>query len=84
MREARQFEVETLLVLASQDVIDRLLDEMGHLAELEEFIGKPIRLQAKALYPQQYDVMLIRPSRSRFFRFMSLSRGPWPSPLTAS
>ncbi|HSO80250.1 MAG TPA: Rne/Rng family ribonuclease, partial [Chromatiaceae bacterium] len=61
MREARQFEVETLLVLASQDVIDRLLDEeSGHLAELEEFIGKPIRLQAEALYPQeQYDVVLI-------------------------
>jgi ribonuclease G len=61
MREARQFEVETLLVLASQEVIDRLLDEeSGHLAELEEFIGKPIRLQAEALYPQeQYDVVLI-------------------------
>jgi len=61
MREARQFEVETLLVLASQEVIDRLLDEeSGHLAELEEFIGKPIRLQAEALYTQeQYDVVLI-------------------------
>ena len=61
MREARQFEVETLLVLASQEVIDRLLDEeSGHLAELEEFIGKPIKLQAEALYTQeQYDVVLI-------------------------
>jgi ribonuclease G len=61
LREARQFEVETLLVLASQDVIDRLLDEeSGHLAELEEFIRKPIRLQAEALYTQeQYDVVLI-------------------------
>ncbi|MBB1126567.1 ribonuclease G [Thiospirillum jenense] len=61
MREARQFEVETLLVLASQEVIDRLLDEeSGHLAELEEFIGRPIRLQAEALYTQeQYDVVLI-------------------------
>ncbi len=61
LREARQFEVETLLVLASQEVIDRLLDEeSGHLAELEEFIGKPIRLQAEALYTQeQYDVVLI-------------------------
>jgi ribonuclease G len=53
--------VETLLVLASQEVVDRLLDEeSGHLAELEEFIGKPIRLQAEALYTQeQYDVVLI-------------------------
>ena len=61
LREARQFEVETLLVLASQEVIDRLVDEeSGHLAELEEFIGKPIRLQAEALYTQeQYDVVLI-------------------------
>jgi ribonuclease G len=61
LREARQFEVETLLVLASQEVIDRLLDEeSGNLAELEEFISKPIRLQAEALYTQeQYDVVLI-------------------------
>ncbi len=61
MREARQFDVETLLVLASQEVIDRLVDEEStHLAELEEFIGKPIRLQAEVLYTQeQYDVVLI-------------------------
>jgi len=61
LRSARQFEVHTLLVLASQEVIDRLLDEeSGHLAELEEQTGKPIRLQAEALYTQeQYDVVLI-------------------------
>lgn len=61
LREARQFDVETLLVLASQEVIDRLLDEeSAHLAELEEFIGRPIRIQAEALYTQeQYDVVLI-------------------------
>ncbi|MBK1703450.1 ribonuclease G [Halochromatium glycolicum] len=61
LREARQFEVEQLLVLASQEVIDRLLDEeSGHLAELEEFIGKPIKLQAESLYTQEhYDVVLI-------------------------
>lgn len=61
LREARQFEVETLLVLASQDVIDRLLDEeSGHLAEIEELTGKPVRLQAEALYTQeQYDVVLM-------------------------
>jgi ribonuclease G len=61
LREARQFDVETLLVLASQEVIDRLLDqESGHLAELEELTGKPIRLQAETLYTQeQYDVVLI-------------------------
>jgi ribonuclease G len=61
LRESRQFEVETLLVLASQEVVDRLLDEeSAHLAELEEFIGRPIRLQAETLYSQeQYDVVLI-------------------------
>ena len=61
LREARQFDVETLLVLASSEVIDRLLDEeSSHLGELEEFIGKPIRLQAEALYTQeQFDVVLI-------------------------
>ncbi|MBK1648373.1 ribonuclease G [Rhabdochromatium marinum] len=61
MRESRQFEVETLMVLAAQEVIDRLLDEeSAYLAELEEFIGRPIRLQAEALYTQeQYDIVLI-------------------------
>jgi ribonuclease G len=61
LREARQFDVQSLLVLASQEVVDRLLDEEStNLAELEEFIGKPIRLQAEALYNQEnYDVVLI-------------------------
>ncbi|MDJ0805659.1 MAG: ribonuclease G [Gammaproteobacteria bacterium] len=61
LREARQFDVESLLVLASQEVIDRLLDEEStNLAELEQFIGRPIRLQAEALYSQEhYDVVLI-------------------------
>ena len=61
LREARQFDVESLLVLASQEVVDLLLDEEStNLAELEQFIGKPIRLQAETLYTQeQYDVVLI-------------------------
>jgi ribonuclease G len=61
LREWRQFDVEQLLVLASQDVVDRLLDEESqNLAELEQFIGRPIKLQAEALYNQeQYDVVLI-------------------------
>ncbi len=61
LREARQFDVESLLVLASQEVIDRLLDEeSSSLAELEAFIGKSIRLQAEVLYSQEhYDVVLI-------------------------
>ncbi|MCB1758449.1 MAG: ribonuclease G [Gammaproteobacteria bacterium] len=61
LREARQFDVESLLVLASQEVIDRLLDEeSANLAELEAFIGKSIRLQAEMLYTQEhYDIVLI-------------------------
>ena len=61
LREWRQFDVEQLLVLASQEVVDHLLDEESQdLAELEQFIGRPIKLQAEALYNQeQYDVVLI-------------------------
>ncbi|MCG7945351.1 MAG: Rne/Rng family ribonuclease, partial [Candidatus Thiodiazotropha taylori] len=55
------FDVESLLVLASQEVIDRLLDEEStHLAELEQFVGHPIKLQAEQLYSQEhYDVVLV-------------------------
>lgn len=53
--------MESLLVLASQEVIDRLLDEEStYLAELEAFIGKRIRLQVEMLYTQEhYDIVLI-------------------------
>jgi len=61
MREARQFDAQQLLVLASQEVVDRLLDEESTaVAELEEFIGKPIQFQVETLYTQeQYDVVLL-------------------------
>ncbi len=59
LRAARQFDVQELLVLAAQDVVDLLLDEeSASLAELEAFIGKPIRFQVETLYTQeQYDVV---------------------------
>lgn len=59
LREARQFDARELLVLASQEVIDMLLDEeSSSLAELQEFIGVPIRLQVEQLYNQeQFDVV---------------------------
>jgi len=59
LRESRQFDAQQLLVLASQDVVDLLLDEEStSLAELEVFIGKPIKFQVEALYTQeQYDVV---------------------------
>ena len=61
LREARQFDVQELLVLASQEVVDLMLDEEStSVAELEAFIGKPIRFQVEALYtPEQYDVVLL-------------------------
>lgn len=61
LREARQFDVEKLLVLAAQDVVDLVLDEESDsFAELEEFIGKPIEFQAEPLYTQeQFDVVLM-------------------------
>ena len=61
LREARQFDVQQLLVLASQEVVDMLLDEEStSLAELEAFIGKPIKFQVEALYTQeQFDVVML-------------------------
>ncbi|MDP1709073.1 MAG: ribonuclease G [Gammaproteobacteria bacterium] len=60
LREARQFEAQRFLVMASQEVVGLLLDEESTgLAELGEFIGKPIRLQLETQYTQeQYDVVL--------------------------
>jgi len=61
MREARQYDARQLLVLASQEVVDLLLDEEStSVAELEEFIGRPINFQVESLYTQeQYDVVLM-------------------------
>ncbi len=61
LREARQFDARQLLVLASQEVIDVLVDEESNsLAELEDFIDIPIKLQVEALYTQeQYDVVIM-------------------------
>ena len=61
LREARQFDTEKLLVLASQEVVDRLVDEESRaFAELEEFIGKPISVQVESQYTQeQYDVVMM-------------------------
>ncbi len=60
LREARQFGTDEYLVLASQVVIDMLLDEEADsLAKLQEFIGRPINLQVESLYHQeQFDVVL--------------------------
>jgi ribonuclease G len=61
LREARQFDAQRLLVLASPEVIDTLVDEESvGFAELEAFIGKPITLQAETQYfREQFDVVLM-------------------------
>jgi ribonuclease G len=61
VRQARQFDCQQLMVLAHQDVIERLLDEESSaLGELELITGKPIRLQTESLYAvDQYDVVLM-------------------------
>jgi ribonuclease G len=61
IREARQYETRQFLVLASQEVVDLMLDEESNsVAELEAFIGIPIKFQAEVLYTQeQYDVVLM-------------------------
>jgi len=61
LREERAFGAGGYRVLASQAVIDRLLDEeSANVANLEAFIGRPIRFQVESLYSQeQYDVVLL-------------------------
>ena len=61
LREARQFNAREFRILAAQSVIDMLLDEESQsLAQLGDFIGKPISLQVETIYTQeQYDIVLI-------------------------
>ncbi len=60
LREARLYdEASQLLVMANQDVIDRLLDEeAASLAELGTFIEIPVKLQVETYFSQEtYDVV---------------------------
>jgi ribonuclease G len=61
VRQSRQFASRELLILAHQDVVDRLLDEeSAALGELEAQVGRPIRLQVEALYGvDHYDVVVV-------------------------
>lgn len=60
LREARIYDASRFLVLGSQMVIDRLLDEeSANVADLEEFIGRTIQFRVETLYNQeQYDIVL--------------------------
>lgn len=61
LREAKTYDTAQLMVLASQAVIDRLVDEDSVVvADLEVLIGKTIRFQVDSIYAQdQYDVVLL-------------------------
>lgn len=60
-RMARTYDNEKFLVLASQLVVDRLLDEeAAYVADLEAFIKRTIEFRVEALFQQeQYDIVLV-------------------------
>ena len=60
MRVARAFENHALLVMAAQQVVDRLLDEeSATVADLEQLTGKSISFQVEAMYTtEQFDVVM--------------------------
>ncbi len=61
MRSGRQFEADKLMVMASPQVVEQILDEQSAVvAELEESIGKSICFQTEEQYSQeQFDVVLL-------------------------
>lgn len=61
LRAERAYNPKSYLVLASQSVVDKLLDEEStSLAHLEEVLNKSIRFQVESLYQQeQFDVVLM-------------------------
>ncbi|QBC44047.1 ribonuclease G [Iodobacter fluviatilis] len=61
LREERQFSAKEYRILASQSVIDMFLDEeSANLAQLADFIQKPIYLQVESAYNQEiFDVVLV-------------------------
>ena len=61
IREVRQYNVQELLVLASNEVVERLLDEDADmLSELEAFLRVSVKFRVETQYSQeQYDVVLL-------------------------
>ena len=60
LRVAKAYDNEAILVMASQEVVDRLLDEdSAMVADMEELVGKNIRFQVEQMYStEQFDVVL--------------------------
>ena len=58
-RAARQFEAAEFRVIAAPSIVERLSEDQSQsLAELEEHLGRPIRLQAETQYARDnFDVV---------------------------
>ena len=61
LREHRQFNPKEFRIVAAPDVIDLFLEEESQfLAQLGDFIGKPILLRSEASFSQEhYDIVLV-------------------------
>ncbi|AQA19815.1 ribonuclease E/G [Halioglobus japonicus] len=61
MRDARAYDTADIMVLATQGVVDRLLDEeSANVADLEEFIGKTISFRVEPhSNPEHFDIVLL-------------------------
>jgi len=59
LRVARVVDNGVLLVMASQVVVDRLLDEEScTVADLQELVAKTVKLEVEPMYTQeQFDVV---------------------------
>jgi ribonuclease G len=60
VRDFRQYQANKYMILASRDVIEYLLDEEASaLADVQDFIERPLRLQVDADYQrEQYEIVL--------------------------
>ena len=61
LRSARAYKAQSYLILASQAVVDRMLEENTHnVAELEDSVGVSIKFRVESQYQQeQFDVVLV-------------------------
>lgn len=61
LRSARAYEAQTILVIASQSVVDRLLDEeSANVADIEQHFKRTIKFQVETMYNQElFDVVLL-------------------------
>ena len=61
VRVNRAYEADKFIVYAASSVSESLInDEYHHLAELEVFVGKQIKVQTESMYNQeQFDVVMM-------------------------